>query len=203
MPYTTYGLLKAIRSHRVTSPSVLAERKTGRPNACNACHLDKTLAWTQSHLVKDYGVKPVLLKENARNIASGPRWVATGDAGVRALAAWYMGWAPAQKASGKDWLAPYLAELLADNYSAVRSIAGESLQSLPGFEEFEYDYVAATGVRGIESRTRAQAQWARPSMGKAVSGPGPLVPALDSGVDRRAWEHLMKGRNMLPIALTE
>jgi hypothetical protein len=203
MPYTTYGLLKAIRSHRISSPSALAERNTGRPNACNACHLDQTLAWTQSHLMKDYGVKPVLLDEDARRVAAGPRWVATGDAGVRALVAWYMGWAPAQKASGRDWLAPYLAELLADNYSAVRSIAGESLQTLPGFGDLEYDYVAAKGVVGVEFRTRVQAEWARrSSKGEKKSTPGPLV-ATGGGVDRRAWVHLMKGRNMMPIALTE
>jgi hypothetical protein len=46
MPYTTYGLLKTIRSHQISSPSVAASLQTGRPNACNLCHLDRTLAWT-------------------------------------------------------------------------------------------------------------------------------------------------------------
>jgi formate-dependent nitrite reductase cytochrome c552 subunit len=46
MPYTSYGLLKALRSHQISSPSVTASVQTGRPNACNACHLDKTLGWT-------------------------------------------------------------------------------------------------------------------------------------------------------------
>ena len=47
MPYTTYGLLKTIRSH-TDQQSVGRRRRveTGRPNACNLCHLDKTLAWT-------------------------------------------------------------------------------------------------------------------------------------------------------------
>ncbi|HIF92330.1 MAG TPA: hypothetical protein EYQ60_04280 [Myxococcales bacterium] len=202
MPYTTYGLLKAIRSHRVSSPNALAERATGRPNACNACHLDKTLAWTQAHLVKDYGMKPILLGKERRLVAAGPRWIATGDAGVRALAAWYMGWAPAQKAAGSDWMAPYLAELLGDRYSAVRAVAGESLNNLPGFGDLEFDYVASAGEAGVESRLRVQAEWANQLSDKGMSLPGPLK--LDaSELDRGAWEELMKGRNMLPLALTE
>src|SRR5262249_9552034 len=41
MPYTTYGLLRALRSHQISSPTVQASVDTGRPNACNLCHLDK------------------------------------------------------------------------------------------------------------------------------------------------------------------
>src|SRR4029453_3531650 len=43
MPFTTYGLLKTVRTHQISSPSVKATLETGRPNACNLCHLDKTL----------------------------------------------------------------------------------------------------------------------------------------------------------------
>ena len=46
MPHTTYGLLKAMRSHSVSSPSVRETTEVLRPNACNLCHLDKTLQWT-------------------------------------------------------------------------------------------------------------------------------------------------------------
>ena len=50
MPYTTYGLLKTIRSHTVSSPSVAESLESGRPNACNLCHLDKPLSWTAAAL---------------------------------------------------------------------------------------------------------------------------------------------------------
>src|SRR5437867_304716 len=46
MPHTTYGLLKSIRSHWIDSPSVQSSLKTGRPNACNLCHLDRSLGCT-------------------------------------------------------------------------------------------------------------------------------------------------------------
>ena len=63
MPYTTYGLLKSIRSHWIDSPSVAASVETGRPNACNQCHLDRTLAWTGEALAEWYGVQRVELDE--------------------------------------------------------------------------------------------------------------------------------------------
>ena len=56
MPYTTYGILKAIRSHQIDTPTVQASLQTGRPNACNQCHLDKTLDWAASHLEEWYDV---------------------------------------------------------------------------------------------------------------------------------------------------
>ena len=56
MPYTTYGLLKTVRSHQIGNPSVKATLDTGRPNACNLCHLDKTLAWTAEYLEQWYRI---------------------------------------------------------------------------------------------------------------------------------------------------
>ena len=50
MPRTTFGLLRAMRSHQVSSPNVHESVAYGRPNACNLCHLDKTLAWTSQKL---------------------------------------------------------------------------------------------------------------------------------------------------------
>src|SRR5207237_5112000 len=54
MPHTTYGLLKAARSHQISSPNVAASLQTGRPNACNQCHQDKTLAWAADNLAGWY-----------------------------------------------------------------------------------------------------------------------------------------------------
>ena len=51
-----------------------------------------------------------------------------------------MGWEPAQKASGREWLYPYLAFELNDPYAAVRFAAWKSLQTLPGFSGYAFDY---------------------------------------------------------------
>jgi hypothetical protein len=77
MPFTTYGILKAIRSHQISSPSVRASVDTGRPNACNQCHQDKTLAWAADHLSRWYGVPAPELSADERQIAATPgnaRW---------------------------------------------------------------------------------------------------------------------------------
>jgi hypothetical protein len=48
-------LYKALASP--TDPAILA---TGMPNACNLCHLDKSLAWTQNALQKMWGQRVAL-----------------------------------------------------------------------------------------------------------------------------------------------
>jgi hypothetical protein len=133
MPYTTYGLLKTIRSHQISSPSATATLQTGRPNACNLCHLDKTLEWTADRLEAWYGTAKPPLGDDERRIAGSLLALLKGDAGQRAIVAQSMGWPPAQQASGTGWLAPYLALMSKDSYDAVRYIASRSLQTLPPF----------------------------------------------------------------------
>ena len=160
MPFTTYGLLRAMRSHQISSPSVASSVETGRPNACNSCHLDRTLAWTSEHLGRWYGMEPVPLSEDQQTVAASLLWLLRGDAGQRALAAWSMGWQPAQSASATDWMAVPLAMLLNDPYDAVRYVASRSLFSLPGFSGFQYDFLApppdrtAATLRALELAAR-------------------------------------------------
>src|SRR5262249_10045543 len=57
MPHTVWGLIKGIRSHEISSPTAQESVRFGRPNACNLCHLDQTLAWTAEHLHAWYGTR--------------------------------------------------------------------------------------------------------------------------------------------------
>ncbi|MBI3866201.1 MAG: hypothetical protein HY290_30345, partial [Planctomycetia bacterium] len=91
MPHTTYGLLKAIRSHTIDIPSASASVKVGRPNGCNLCHADQTLAWTARHLEEWYSITPPELDEDHTKISTAVLWALKGDAGQRALAAWHLG----------------------------------------------------------------------------------------------------------------
>ena len=133
MPHTTYGLLKTIRSHQISSPSVQATLATGRPNACNLCHLDQTLGWTADRLHEWYGAPRPPLGDDEETVAAAVLWLLKGDAGQRAIAAQAMGWREAQTASGAAWLAPYLALTQKDQYDAVRLIASRSARTLPPF----------------------------------------------------------------------
>jgi hypothetical protein len=147
MPYTSYGLLKTMRSHTVSSPSATESVELGRPNACNLCHLDKTVAWTADRLDEWYGTPPPSLDDDDRSVAAGVLWMLRGDAGLRAITADAMGWSPAQDASGTSWMTPHLAEALGDRYEAVRFIAARSLRSLPGSSSLSYDFVAPESER--------------------------------------------------------
>ena len=141
MPHTTYGLLKGIRSHQIDAPSIKVNLETGRPNACNLCHLDQTIEWSADYLEKWYGQpKPALNLEN-RRIAASVLWLLKGDAGLRALTAWHYGWKDAQEASGVSWQVPILARLLEDPYSAVRFITARSLRSYTGLEDLDFDFL--------------------------------------------------------------
>jgi hypothetical protein len=142
MPHTTFGLLHAMRSHQVSSPNVRESLDYGRPNACNLCHLDQTLAWTADKLQAWYQQPVPELSADDKTISAAVQWLVKGDAGQRALLAWGMGWEPAQKISGRDWLYPLLIYSLLDPYAAVRFDAWKSLQTLPGFSDFKFTYTA-------------------------------------------------------------
>jgi hypothetical protein len=133
MPHTTYGLLKTIRSHQISSPSVQTTIDTGRPDACNLCHLDKTLGWTADRLAEWFGAPRPALGSDEESVAASVLWLLKGDAGQRAIIAQAMGWRAAQDASGAAWLAPYLALTQKDQYDAVRLIASRSAKTLPPF----------------------------------------------------------------------
>lgn len=158
MPHTTYGLLRAIRSHQISNPSVRESTELGRPNACNLCHLDQPLAWTAGKLTEWYGQKPPELAPDDHELSAGVQWLLKGDAEQRLLVAWSMGWAPAQKASGHDWLYPYLAFELNDSYAAVRFASWKSLQSLPGFSGYEFDYTD-DDAKQKEAVAKAYQKW--------------------------------------------
>lgn len=202
MPHTTYGLMKAIRSHQVDSPSVQATIKTGRPNACNLCHLDKTLAWTSEKLTQWFGAKPAELSEDEKTTAAAALWALRGDAAQRALLAWHMGWGPARQASGERWLTPYLAQLLEDPYSTVRYIARRSLKALPEFADFAFDYIGPP-----EDRARAhQSAWVKWEQTHARKldrhGPHILIRA-EGQVDSDAWNRLLRQRDNKSMYLQE
>lgn len=143
MPHTTLGLMKAIRSHTIDSPNVATTQATGRPNACNLCHLDKSLAWTSDYLEQWYEIPQPTLNEQEKEIASSIRWILRGDAGQRAIVGWHYGWDKARETSGTQWMAPFLAELLTDTYDVVRFNGYHSLKQLPEFADLEYDYVGS------------------------------------------------------------
>ncbi|MBG85514.1 MAG: C cytochrome precursor [Verrucomicrobiales bacterium] len=199
MPHTTYGLVKAIRSHTIKSPSVRETLNVGRPNACNLCHLDKPLAWTSKHLHEWYGHEQPKFKSEHEEVAQSVLETLRGDASLRALAAWHMSWKPAVEASkAETWVQPYLARLLKDPYDAVRYIAARSLRTFDGHRGFEYDYIA--GAEQLEQfASQAHADW---DIKKAADAP-PTVLIGKDGKLHELFEELFAQRNDVEISLLE
>jgi hypothetical protein len=147
MPFTSYALFKGIRSHRIDSPSVLRHLASGRPNACNLCHVDRSLSWTAAALEQWYGKPtPPAAAEHGERSAIVEAALA-GDAAERAIAAYALGRPEALAAAGENLPVAALAELLADPYSAVRLVALRALRAQPGLEAFDYDFLAEPAQR--------------------------------------------------------
>jgi hypothetical protein len=202
MPHTGFGLLRAVRSHQVSSPSVSETLHAGRPNACNLCHLDQPLAWTAERLHAWYDHALPALSSDDRNVAAGAKWLLKGDAGQRALVAWSMGWAPAQKASGRDWLAPYLAITLNDPYAAVRYVAWKSLQTLSGFEAFPFTYTADDATT-FDAANRAYQHSLELRRGKTDAFASPLLLDPSGRFHADVYQRLLDERDNRRIYLVE
>lgn len=202
MPFTTYGILKATRSHQITSPNVAQSLETGRPNACNQCHQDKTLAWTSDSLSRWYNIPKPDLADEEQQIAASVSGALRGDAGQRAIMAWSFGWQDAHQAAGSHWQAPYLAQLLEDRYDAVRIVAWRSLRRLPGFHDFECDPIgppahrAATRQRILQAWSRSRESLNRPFARETlIDGNG----QLQDRVVQRLWQQ----RDDRPMTVNE
>lgn len=54
MPRIVQGVSSLLRTHRIASPTELSMLEEG-VNACNLCHLDRSVAWTAQQLNRSYG----------------------------------------------------------------------------------------------------------------------------------------------------
>jgi hypothetical protein len=202
MPMTNYGLLKAVRTHRITSPMASTTLATGRPNACNLCHLDQTLAWTADKLSSWYGHESVTVPGPRANVADSVYALLSGDAGQRALAAYAMGWAPAQAISDTSWMPPFLVLGLNDPYDAVRQIAERTLRTLPGYEGFSYDALAVQDER-IAAVENLIPEWFERHRSEIAAMPNTVPLDATFGFDREMLQALLMQRDQRPIILTE
>jgi predicted CXXCH cytochrome family protein len=200
MPHTTYTLLKGIRSHQISSPNVATTLATGRPNACNLCHLDQTLGWSAEKLSEWYGQKPVELEEDQQSISAAVLWMLRGDAIQRALVAWSCGWPAAREASADDWQPPFLACLLEDPYSAVRLIADRSLKKL-GYN-LNYDFLAPAGTRAA-ARREALGRWQQRAAESNRGFPSRLLLDQERRLRDDEVERLISTRDDRPLSITE
>ncbi|MBC8068239.1 MAG: hypothetical protein IAG13_07890, partial [Deltaproteobacteria bacterium] len=129
MPHTSWGLLGAVRSHEIDSPDPEISASSGRPLACNLCHLDRSAGWSAAWWAHWWrgAAEPVSVDTDVSTMVE---LLLAGDAGQRGLAAWHMAWPPARAAAGDDWQAELLVLGLGDPYPALQLVAWRSLARL-------------------------------------------------------------------------
>jgi hypothetical protein len=228
MPHTTYGLFKAIRSHQITSPNAATALKTGRPAACNMCHLDQTLQWTTDKLHDWYGQPLVELDDDQRSLSVVALNLVQGDTFKRAMFSWIAGWRPAlecvrataatasadpdangerpgndaQRATATHWLVPLLAPLLHhEESSVVRLMAWRSLSKIDERYGVDYDFVGSEAQRA-ESAQRIMELWRQiPAPQRAMGDRLLLLP--DGEPDREWTDRLFENRDNRVLRVSE
>ncbi|HND56600.1 MAG TPA: hypothetical protein PLV92_29480, partial [Pirellulaceae bacterium] len=180
----------------------LTTLRSGRPNGCNLCHLDKSLGWTAGHLSNWYGHSTPPMSDDERNVAVGVLGVLSGDAGQRAVVGWNLGWAPAIEASGRDWQTPLLAELMRDNYDVVRMIGYRSLRNLQGMERAPADYDFVGPAQERERVVLRLLEGWRAERAERVERSAVLLDGNGDLIDD-AWKRLLQRRNTKPVVLLE
>jgi hypothetical protein len=197
MPHTVYGLGKAARDHRISSPSIATELATGRPNACNLCHIDRTLAWAGGHLSGWYGATAPALSEDQREVAASLSWLYRGDAHQRALAMWAMGWPSARAVAGEEWVAPHLARAIGDPYQVLGLVAWRSLRKIFGNETMP------GRVLMRDPSMRIQAAQAALDLQPVKRTGQELLIGPDGRLDNARIERLLQQRDNRPVRLSE
>ena len=203
MPKTTWGLLGAMRAHRVTSPNAATTAATGRPSACNLCHLDRSFASVRDTLVDWYDQAPPTGPETAKrtmpdDLSAAVVWLLRGDGVQRAVVAWHFGWEPARQTTDPWWAPGVLARGLNDPYAAVRYTAYRSLKRYPGFTEFAFDF-GAEADELYEKRVEALKNWSPPA-GKSEPRAGILQGGI---VDHGRLLGLEITKDQRPVAVNE
>jgi protein-arginine kinase activator protein McsA len=204
MPHTSFALMGAIRSHRIDSPSVANEVRSGRPNACNLCHLDRTLQWTSEQLASWYGHDPVALEKDQAEVAASVRWILGGDAVQRTIGAWHMGWQPAIDASGENWQLPLLNVIRTDDYSINRFVSQHAMKAHSLYRRLSgdtpYDFIDE-----LDQCRQVQQEFLQRWLDSPALPDLPAAVLLqpDGSLDTEAIDRLIEGRDNRSIMVAE
>ncbi|HEY5949514.1 MAG TPA: hypothetical protein VIV40_28665 [Kofleriaceae bacterium] len=86
MPRIVMGLDHYVRSHRISSPTNPQLLADAVPNACNLCHLDRTIDWTLTELRAGWDEKLAIRTEAYGDNNVGDVWLASKTAAIRLIA---------------------------------------------------------------------------------------------------------------------
>lgn len=127
MPEIVYGVMDVHRSHRIEVPDAARDARSGRPNACLNCHLDRTTQWVEASLGKP--TAPVARLDEMDPAMAEIGTLIAGDPVQKAISGYRAGQLPGTGVE-RLWVVPFLLEAMADNYPSSRRFAQQSLLRL-------------------------------------------------------------------------
>ncbi|MDQ3366043.1 MAG: ammonia-forming cytochrome c nitrite reductase subunit c552, partial [Myxococcota bacterium] len=147
MPRLAMGIDRYVRSHRISSPTDPLMLAAAAPNACNLCHLDRSIEWTLAELRARHAVRPDVGNLDAYgdpDAAVGEVWLASRVSDLRVTAAM----AYARSKLGRYALAELLP-LLDDPLPYVRAWTAFAVEDILGrkLRDAEYDPRAPSELR--------------------------------------------------------
>jgi predicted CXXCH cytochrome family protein len=155
MPRVVYGVMSVHPTHEITVPAPEMTASAGVPNACNQCHLDRSVNWAVSESKRLWPERyrmTLASRDSQFDLPEGVRALFAGDALTRALAAEALGGGGLARPDAL-WAAPFLIEAFADNYPIVRFFAANGLATGP-WQMTKPDYLGSQ-----HSRDRALGEW--------------------------------------------
>ncbi len=203
MPRLVYSLMTPHRSHRIEVPSVEASLSAGKPHACNLCHLDKSLGWTQDQLALRPGWRrpKADLPADQGAVSAAVLGLAQGDARTRAMIAGAFSDPAARAASGTDWFGPFLVRALEqERYAAVRYLEHRGLRTAQGEDAAgPYDFLGLPGDRTAQLKILRDRYDATP-IGRSL----PYLPLTPQGrTDEAVLRRLLAGRHDPDVSIHE
>jgi predicted CXXCH cytochrome family protein len=138
MPRLNEGLQDVVRTHTIFSPTHAGMLESNHPNACNLCHVEKSIEWTAGWLRSWYGVDGDRLNLSSAYVnRDGPvaaGWLGSDDAAVRLVGA------DAMLRQRAGWSLELLLGSLDDEYLINRQFAARGIEEMLGVELPELGY---------------------------------------------------------------
>jgi hypothetical protein len=179
MPRVVQGLSDVVRTHHIQSPAPAADLAAGAVNACNLCHLDRSIGWTVAELARRWG------RQLAARAAAyggldrpvGEVWLDSGNPIVRITAAAAYARSPRL---GRAAI-PRLLDVLDDPVAYNRMRVFFALEDLAGRRALAaYDPTAPPAVRAAQLRRLRASLTSRgcasPAGAPPAAGADPAAP---------------------------
>ena len=152
MPRIVMGIDRYVRTHRIGSPTERTVLADAGPNACNLCHLDRSIAWTTAELARGWDVRLSTAgwARAYRDLDApvGEVWLASAQPAFRLIAAHAYARSPRAKLE-----LPRLYAGLDDPLAYVRSWTVFAIEDVLGHKLVAFDPRADAATRARELAT--------------------------------------------------